>query len=176
MVPDLTMRGQDDPHGRAVTVHPPTVGQLASRVRDLAGRPGEWWRLVGFDAERPVHVRLDDEVWLTTWPPGHGGPVLGAVSTLLAGELAEVAITESGVTERPLRANRVHVHANPHASPHASPRRVHPASTFAQPPWRRCGQDGRFAGGGLLRTASTAARKRLVRSSASPRRPHRGSR
>ncbi len=121
MVPDLTMRGQDDPHGRAVTVHPPTVGQLASRVRDLAGRPGEWWRLVGFDAERPVHVRLDDEVWLTTWPPGHGGPVLGAVSTLLAGELAEVAITESGVTERPLRANRVRVHGAPDASPHGSP-------------------------------------------------------
>lgn len=110
MVPDLTMRGQDDPHGRAVAAHPPTVGQLAGRVRDLAARPGEWWRLVGFDAERPVHVRLDDQVWLTTWPPGHGGPVRGQVSTLIAGELAEVLITGSGVTERPLRANRVRVH------------------------------------------------------------------
>ncbi|HEY8482083.1 MAG TPA: cysteine dioxygenase [Spirillospora sp.] len=113
MVPDLTMRGQDDPHGRAATVHPPTVGQLAARVRDLAARPAAWWGRAGFDAERPVHVRLDDRVWLTTWPPGHAGPVHGTVSTLVAGELAEVAITESGVTERPLRANRVRVHAAP---------------------------------------------------------------
>ncbi|XRQ05967.1 cysteine dioxygenase [Actinomadura welshii] len=112
MVPDLAMRGQDDPHGRATAVQPPTVGQLAARIRDLAGRPGEWWRLARFDTERPVHVRLDDEVWLTTWPPGHGGPVHGQVSTLVAGELAEVAITESGVTERPLRANRVRVHGS----------------------------------------------------------------
>ncbi|GAA0599122.1 cysteine dioxygenase [Actinomadura livida] len=110
MVPDLTMRGQEDPHGRAITAHPPTVGQLAALVREVAGRPAEWWRLVGFDADRPVHVRLDDQVWLTTWPPGHGGPVRGRVSTLLAGELAEVVIAESGVTERPLRANRVRVH------------------------------------------------------------------
>lgn len=43
VVPDLTMRGQDDPHGRATIVSPPTVGQLAARVRELAGRPGEWW-------------------------------------------------------------------------------------------------------------------------------------
>ncbi|TDC94606.1 cysteine dioxygenase [Actinomadura sp. 7K507] len=110
MVPDLTMRGQDDPHGRATTAHPPTIGQLAGLVRDLAGRPEEWWRLVGFDAVRPVHIRLDGQAWLTTWPPGHGGPVRGQVSTLVAGELAEVTIAESGVTERPLRANRVRVH------------------------------------------------------------------
>ncbi|TDC53218.1 cysteine dioxygenase [Actinomadura sp. KC345] len=106
------MRGQDDPHGRAVTARPPTVGQLAGRVRDLAGRPEEWWRLVGFDAARPAHVHLDDQVWLTTWPPGHGGPVRGQVSTLVAGELAEVVIAECGVTERPLRANRVRVHGH----------------------------------------------------------------
>ena len=112
MVPDLTMRGQDDPHGRAVTARPPTVGQLAARVRDLAGRPEEWWRLVAFDAAKPVHVELDAQVWLTTWPPGHGGPVRGQVSTLVAGELAEVVIAESGVTERPLRANRVRVHGS----------------------------------------------------------------
>jgi hypothetical protein len=110
VVPDLTMRGQDDPHGRATAVRPPTVGQLAARVRDLAGRPGEWWGLVRFDAAEPVHVPLDDETWLTTWPPGHGGTVHGQVSTLVAGELAEVTMTGRGVTERPLRANRIRVH------------------------------------------------------------------
>ncbi|TDC68882.1 cysteine dioxygenase [Actinomadura sp. GC306] len=112
------MRGQDDPHGRATIAHPPTVGQLASLVRDLAARPGDWWPLAGFDAERPVHVPLGGGAWLTTWPPGHGGPVRGRVSTLLAGELAEVVIAESGVTERPLRANRVRVHGT---SPHGTP-------------------------------------------------------
>lgn len=121
MVPDLTMRGQDDPHGRAVTVRPPTVGQLAARVRDLAGRPGEWWRLVEFDAAGPVRVPLDGEVWLTTWPPGRGGAVHGQVSTLIAGELAEVTIAECGVTERPLRANRVRVHAAPAALANPGP-------------------------------------------------------
>ncbi|WP_199487323.1 cupin domain-containing protein [Actinomadura spongiicola] len=113
MFPDLTMRGQDDPHGRALTVRPPTVGQLASRVGDLARRPAEWWRLVVFDAAAPVRVPLDDRLWLTTWPPGHGGTVHGRVSTLLAGELAEVILADCGVTERPLRANRVRVHGGP---------------------------------------------------------------
>ncbi|MFS2292985.1 MAG: hypothetical protein FWJ90_09815 [Actinomadura sp.] len=32
-----------------------------------------------------------------------------------------MAITESGVTERPLRARRVRVHAAPHALPHGAP-------------------------------------------------------
>jgi hypothetical protein len=110
VVPDLTMHGQDDPHGRATAVRPPTVGQLAARVRELAGRPGEWWRLVRFDLDEPVHVPLDDETWLITWPPGSGATVPGQVSTLIAGELTELAMTGRGVTERPLRANRVRVH------------------------------------------------------------------
>lgn len=121
MVPDLTMRGQDDPHGRVVAVRPPTVGQLAARVADLAGRPEPWWRLVGFDAAGPVHVPLDGPVWLTTWPPGCGATVHGQVGTLIAGELAEVTIAECGVTERPLRANRVRVHAGPHTLTNPGP-------------------------------------------------------
>lgn len=117
VVPDLTMRGQDDPHGRATAVRPATVGQLAARVRDLAARPAEWWRLVRFDAAGPVQVPLDAHTWLTTWPPGHGGTVRAQVSTLIAGELAEVLITARGATERPLRANRVRVHGGPHEIP-----------------------------------------------------------
>jgi hypothetical protein len=108
------MHGQDDPHGRPLSVRPPTVGQLAARVRELAARPDEWWRRVRFDTGEPRHITLDDDpwptTWLTTWPPGHGGTVHGGVSTLVAGELAVVTITERGVTERPLRANRVRVH------------------------------------------------------------------
>lgn len=121
VVPDLTMRGQDDPHGRAATVRPPTVGQLAARVRELAGRPDEWWRLVRFDGDRPRDIPLDDATWLTTWPPGHGGTVHGRVSTLIAGELAVVTLTERGVTERPLRANRVRVHGGPQALTNPGP-------------------------------------------------------
>jgi hypothetical protein len=121
VVPDLTMRGQDDPHGRAVALRPPTVGQLAARVRALAGRPGEWSGLVRFEAAGPVHVPLDGEAWLTTWPPGHGGTVHGLVSTLVAGELAAVTMTGRGVTERALRANRVGVHAGPLALTNPGP-------------------------------------------------------
>jgi hypothetical protein len=130
VVPDLTMHGQDDPHGRALGVRPPTVGQLAARVRELAARPDEWWRLVRFDAAEPRHIPLDDEaglttgltVWLTTWPPGHGGTVHGGgVSTLVAGELAVVTITERGVTERPLRANRIRVHGSSQALTNPGP-------------------------------------------------------
>ncbi|TDD80965.1 cysteine dioxygenase [Actinomadura darangshiensis] len=121
VVPDLTMRGQDDPHGRAGTVRPPTVGQLAARVRDLAAHPGEWWGLVRFDDGGPVHIPLDDDTWLTTWPPGHGGTVHDQVSTLIAGEVAEVTITGRGVTGRPLPANRVRVHGGSSALTNPGP-------------------------------------------------------
>ncbi|MGH3243367.1 MAG: cysteine dioxygenase [Spirillospora sp.] len=121
MVPDLTMRGQDDPHGRAITVRPPTVGQLAARISDLARRPEEWWGLAGFDPAGPVRVELAEQVWLTSWPPGPGGTVHAQVSTLIAGELAVVTIAECGVTERPLRANRVRVHGGPHALTNPGP-------------------------------------------------------
>ncbi|GGV32333.1 hypothetical protein GCM10010182_65030 [Actinomadura cremea] len=125
MVPDLTMRGQDDPHGRAVTAAPPTIGRLAARVHALAARPADWWRLIGFDDSAPARILLDDTggvpVWLTTWPPGHGATVEARVSTLIAGELAEVVITPDGVTERFLRANRVRVHAGPRAMTNPGP-------------------------------------------------------
>jgi Cysteine dioxygenase type I len=118
MVPDLTMRGQDDPHGRIVALRPPTVGQLAARVHALSASPGDWWPLVRFDTGGPVRVPLEESdgvrLWLVTWPPGyrtgvhdHNGT---EVSTVIAGELAEVRITPRGVTERPMRANRVCVH------------------------------------------------------------------
>jgi hypothetical protein len=118
MVPDLTMRGQDDPHGRTVVRRPPTVGQLATRIHDLSARPADWWHRARFEPEGPVRVPLDEvdgvRLWLTTWPPGHRTDVhehAGTeVSAVIAGELAEVKITADGVTERPLRTNRVQVH------------------------------------------------------------------
>lgn len=118
MVPDLVMRGQDDPHGRAITRRPPTVGQLASHVHALSSRPGDWWHLARFDPGAPVRVPLGEadgiRLWLVTWPPGYRTDVHDhtgtEVSTVLAGELVEVRLTANGVTERPLRANRVRVH------------------------------------------------------------------
>lgn len=123
MVPDLTMRGQDDPHGRPVALRPPTVGQLAARIHDLAGRPGDWWRLVGFDPTAPVRVPLAEtggvRLWLTTWPPCHRTDLHDhgdrtEVTMLAAGELTEVTILPGGVTERSLRPNRVRVHGGGH--------------------------------------------------------------
>ncbi|WP_141580793.1 cysteine dioxygenase [Actinomadura sp. WMMA1423] len=125
VVPDITMRGQDDPHARVIAVRPATLGQLAARVRDLAGRPGEWWGLVRFDPAGPVHVPLDGETWLTTWPPGPGGTIRAQVGTLIAGELAEAVLTARGVTERPLRANRVRVHGG------GTPALTNPGPAFA---------------------------------------------
>jgi predicted metal-dependent enzyme (double-stranded beta helix superfamily) len=126
MVPDLTMRGQDDPHGRVVALRPPTVGQLAARVHAVSASPGDWWHRARFDTVAPVRVPLDEadgiRLWLVTWPPGYRtgvhdhndtclcGAASPHVGTVIAGELAEIRITPRGVTERPLRANRVRVH------------------------------------------------------------------
>lgn len=123
MVPDITMRGQDDPRARQTTLRPPTVGRLAARIRGLAGRPGDWWHLVAFDPSAPVRIPLEADggvrLWLTTWPPGYRGDLHdhgGApeVSMLTAGELAEVTISPNGVTERALRTNRIRVHVCGH--------------------------------------------------------------
>jgi hypothetical protein len=139
VIPDITMRGQDDPHGRAVAAHPPTIGQLAAQLWDLAGRPADWWNLITFDPAEPSRVWLASQsagrvegqvegqvkgrlrgagVWLTTWPPGHRTDVHDhidtEVSTMIAGELVEVTMSADGVAERPLRTNRVRVHGGGH--------------------------------------------------------------
>ncbi|MFC9969291.1 cysteine dioxygenase [Spirillospora sp. NPDC127200] len=140
MVPDITMRGQDDPHGRALTARPPTVGQLAARIRALAARPADWWPTVRFDPAAPVRVRLDAvegvRLWLTTWPPGHRTDVHDhagtEVSTVLAGELAEIKIDGDGVTERPLRANRVRVHGGGHTHELTNPGPAYAVTLHAQ--------------------------------------------
>jgi hypothetical protein len=140
IVPDLAMRGDDDPHrGSRAAPRPPTVGQLAGRLRALADRPAEWWPLVRFDPARPTRTRLDHVaeaagVWLTAWPPGYrAGPTVAQdseVSTLIAGELIEVTIGPSGVAERAVRAGRVRVHgaAGP---PRQAPELHNPGSTYA---------------------------------------------
>ncbi|HEX6470011.1 MAG TPA: cysteine dioxygenase [Streptosporangiaceae bacterium] len=139
IVPDLAMRGHDDPHGRGQAgSRPPTVGQLAWRLRALAERPAEWWPLVRFDPTRPTRTRLDHvattRLWLMAWPPGHrAAPAAdgGAeVSTLIAGELREVTIGPSGVAERTLHAGRVRVRgaATP---PRQAPELHNPGFTYA---------------------------------------------
>lgn len=136
VIPDLTMRGMDDPHGRAAEgERPPTVGQLAARIHDLAARPADWWHLVTFEPDQLVRVRVETglagaahpvEVWLTTWPPGHRTRVHGhgnatKATAVVGGELVEVALTGQGATERPLRANRVRVHGGGHLHELANP-------------------------------------------------------
>jgi hypothetical protein len=131
VVPDIAMRGQDDPHGRALAPRAPTIGQLAAQLWDLAGRPADWWHLITFNPAEPSCVRLEGEsagrvegrppgvaVWLTTWPPGYRTDVHDhsdtEVSTMVAGELVEVTMSADGVAERPLRTNRVRVHGGGH--------------------------------------------------------------
>ncbi|WP_084000742.1 cysteine dioxygenase [Actinomadura kijaniata] len=140
LVPDITMRGQADPHGRDAVKRPPTVGQLAARIHGLAARPADWWHRVRFDAAGPVRVVLDEvegvRLWLTTWPPGHRTGVHDhagtEVSAVIAGELAEVKITDDGVTERPLRANRVRVHGGDHTHELTNPGPAYAITLHAQ--------------------------------------------
>lgn len=150
-VPDLTMRGQEDPRGAATTPQRPmTVGQLAAHVTELAARPRDWWHLVRLDPMGPQHVRLagvgadaapQAEVWLVTWPPGyrtdvhdHEGPAAStAVSMVIAGELAEVKIAADGVAERPLRANRVQVHGGDRTHQLANPGPAYAVTLHARP-------------------------------------------
>ncbi|REE98214.1 cysteine dioxygenase [Thermomonospora umbrina] len=141
LVPDIAMRGQEDPHGLAVT-RPPTVGQVAARIHALAGRPEGWWHLVRLDPAAPDRVLLDAgdgvEAWLTTWPPGHRTDVHDhggtRVSTVLAGELIEVVIAPDGVTERPLRANRIRVHGGGRTHELTNPGPAYAVTLHAQLP------------------------------------------
>jgi hypothetical protein len=128
-IPDITMRGQDDPHDGAGTLltPAPTVGRMAARIHTLAARPTDWWDLVSFDPERPVRVPLDGgdgdgdgvQLWLTTWPPGsrseadhHRGT---EVVMLTAGVLTEVTVGPNGGTERTLGPSRLRVHGSGNA-------------------------------------------------------------
>ncbi|MFC0038074.1 cysteine dioxygenase [Actinomadura rayongensis] len=139
MVPDLTMRGQDDPHGRLLAPRPATAGQLAARVLDLASRPADWWGRVRFDAAAPVRIPLDERdgvrTWITVRPPGHrSGPHAAQgqqVCVLVAGELTEVFIADDGVTERPLRPSRVRVHGGPGTRAVVNPARAYAVTLHA---------------------------------------------
>jgi len=133
VIPDLGMLGLADPHARAITPRPPTIGQLAARIHDLAARPGDWWHLVRFDPAVLVRIPLDETagvgIWLTTWPPGgrtdlhdHSG---AEVMALMGGELVEINIGPGGVTERALRAGRLRVHGGGHTHELHNPGRAY---------------------------------------------------
>jgi hypothetical protein len=105
-IPDITMQGDAPERVRALT-----TGNLASLVRDVAARPAYWWHLARFDGE-PVPVAAARDLWLTAWPPGHRADPGAAVLAVLAGELSERTITDHGVAERTLRANRIRVYGS----------------------------------------------------------------
>ncbi|WP_019632435.1 hypothetical protein [Actinomadura atramentaria] len=119
MVPDLIMRGQDDPHGRVLAPRPATVGVLAARLLELAADPAAWWPTVRFDPAAALTVPLDERAgvrtWITVHPPGHRSdpqaPAGTEVCVLVAGELTETALTDDGVADRPLRPSGVRVRA-----------------------------------------------------------------
>lgn len=116
------MQGDSSPYTCASAL---TVGRLAGLVRELAARPADWWHLARFDGV-PVRLAADYGLWLTAWPPGHRAAPHADLLTVLGGELAEQTITERGVAERTLRANRVQVYGE------GSPRElVNPGPGFA---------------------------------------------
>lgn len=88
-----------------------TVGELARQLRLITGAPQQWWRLVRFDAERPVRVDIltggSFAAWLSILPPGTGDTEDCAchVATVVAGEL-----TEPATGPAPLLPGRVRVH------------------------------------------------------------------
>lgn len=110
VIPDLTMQGADSPYSAGPTV---TIGRLAGLVRELAARPGDWWHLARFDGV-PVRLSGEHEIWLAAWPPGHRAAPVADVLAVLAGELSERTITDQGVAERALRANRIRVYGGGH--------------------------------------------------------------
>ncbi len=124
------------PFGKMGGINPPvTAGRLAGLLRAAAAEPARWWHRVQFDPRRPVHVRLDGtpecELWLVTTPPGYRGALRDhrhgcEVLTVVAGELAERAITASGSAELALRPNRIRVRGHGHL--HET---VNPGSCYA---------------------------------------------
>jgi hypothetical protein len=106
VIPDITMQAMAPERVRTLT-----VGDLATVVRDVAARPAYWWRLARFDGE-PVAVAAAHDLWLTAWPPGHRADPGATVLAVVAGELSERTITEGGVAERTLRANRIRVYGS----------------------------------------------------------------
>ncbi|MDN3357150.1 cysteine dioxygenase [Actinomadura sp. DC4] len=105
VIPDITLQAR--PESGTVT-----IGRLAGVVREMAARPAYWWHLARFDGT-PVPVA--DDLWLWGWPPGHRAVPAGpGVLTVLAGELSERTITDQGVAERTLRANRIRVYGADH--------------------------------------------------------------
>jgi hypothetical protein len=102
VIPDITMQVRPASTGTV------TIGRLAGVVREMAARPEYWWHLARFDGT-PVPVAND--LWLSAWPPGHRAVPAGpGVLAVLAGELSERTITDHGVAERTLRANRIRVY------------------------------------------------------------------
>jgi len=125
--PDLTMRDQAPVRANLA----PTIGQLAALVQATAADPDSWWPEVRFDPSARVRVQLDNGLWLITWPPGfrlpahdHGGAT--QILSVIAGELAEVAVGDDGAVQRPLRANRVRVQTGDQMH-----EVVNPGTTFA---------------------------------------------
>jgi hypothetical protein len=106
VIPDITM--QATPTGGL------TIGRLAGVVREVAARPAYWWHLARFDGT-PVPVAAAEDLWLSAWPPGHRSVPAGpGVLAVVAGELSERTITDQGVAERTLRANRIRVYGASH--------------------------------------------------------------
>jgi hypothetical protein len=106
VIPDLIRQGEPGPR---ISGHALTVGRLAGLVRELAARPADWWHLVRFDGA-PVSLAVECELWLSAWPPGRRTDPRAGLLAVLAGELTERTISERGVAERTLRANRVQVY------------------------------------------------------------------
>jgi predicted metal-dependent enzyme (double-stranded beta helix superfamily) len=87
--------------------------ELASKVRELAGRPAEWVSRVRLDAEgrwyEQIHMDTCYEIWLISWLPEHStgfhdhGEANGAFSVVW-GALDESVVPGRGteVTVRPV--------------------------------------------------------------------------
>jgi hypothetical protein len=90
-----------------------TLGRLAGGLDVLLAEPQRWWDLVRFDPQRSMLAEMPapgtgGRAWLLVAPPGYRGEGLGwDVACLVAGELAEQAVTPDGLVTRPLRAGRI---------------------------------------------------------------------